>query len=163
MCMHVHFWALAMPLFGRVEKDKDDCDCLQIEGLKNYRYKSLLDKEEIARGGFATVFTACVPDENIKVVVKKYLRSDSIAKKIVLKEAHLLSTLNHPNVVHLEGICPDQFAILLEYVHFNYKPFGIDDIVTSLAEFLSVCECTSCDGIDSAVFLHAASDIAAGQ
>jgi hypothetical protein len=74
-----------MSLFSRVGSKtagKDDDLCLSdIEGLPRFEYRNLLEKEEIARGGFAAVFTAVIPGKKEKVVVKRHLDSDEGSKK----------------------------------------------------------------------------------
>lgn len=61
-----------------------------------------------------------------------------------------------------KGVCTDQLAILLEYVYFDFVPIGTNELIHSLAEFLSICERSSCDGIDTSVFVHVAMDVATG-
>lgn len=156
-----------MSFFGRVGKkaqgQNEYLRSADIEGLPRFEYSKLVDKEEIGRGGLAAVFTAVLPANNEKIVVKKYLDSDETTKKMLLKEARLLRTLNHANIVELKGICVDQFAILLEYVYFDFMPIcANEEVINSLAEFLSVCERSSCDGVNTAVFFHAAMDVASG-
>jgi serine/threonine protein kinase len=130
-----------MSLFGRVGSKtagKDDLCLSDIEGLPRFEYRNLLEKEEIARGGFAAVFTAVIPGKKEKVVVKRHLDSDEGSKKTLVKEARLLHGLNHPNVVGFKGVCTDQLAILLEYVYFDFVPIGTNELIHSLAEFLSI-------------------------
>ena len=110
---------------------------------------------------FAVVFTAKLPDKS-KVVVKKLISADEETKKSLIKEARLLQNLRHANVVEFKGICTDQLSLLLEYAYFDFSPFGCDIQTHSLAEFLAVCEQSSCDGMNVAVFTHAAFDVASG-
>ena len=110
---------------------------------------------------FAVVFTAKLPDKS-KVVVKKLISADEETKKSLIKEARLLQNLRHANVVEFKGICTDQLSLLLEYTYFVFSPFGCDIQTHSLAEFLAVCEQSSCDGMNVAVFTHAAFDVASG-
>ena len=51
----------------------------------------------------------------------------------------------------------DQLCLLLEYAYFDFSPFGCNIQTHSLAEFLAVC-----DGMNVAVFTHAAFDVASG-
>ena len=76
-----------------------------------------------------------------------------------LKEARLLNTLRHQNIVSLKGRCSDRYALLLEYVYFDLKPFGVNEIVNCLQALLDKKNCAQ---IDSKVFYHAAKDIASG-
>ena len=150
-----------MSLFGNLVRTngttKSDID---FKELPIFSYKNLVDKEEIGVGAFAVVFTAKLPDKS-KVVVKKLISADEETKKSLIKEARLLQNLRHANVVEFKGICTDQLSLLLEYAYFDFSPFGCD-IQTHLTEFLAVCEQSSCDGMNVAVFTHAAFDVASG-
>lgn len=49
-----------------------------------------------------------------------------------------MASIKHPNIVPLKGIITeDPLAMILEYMSFSFKPFGLDIDVTSLSEFLS--------------------------
>ncbi len=52
--------------------------------------------------------------------------------------------------------------MLLEYVHFDFTPLGLKVSTHSLANFLAICEQSSCEGMDAKVFEHAALDVASG-
>ena len=103
----------------------------------------MVDKEEIGVGAFAVVFTAKLPDKS--KVVRKWMSADEETKKSLIKEARLLQNLRHANVVEFKGICTDQLSLLLEYAYFDCSPFGCDMQTHSHAEFLAVCEQSSCD------------------
>ena len=140
---------------GQTESD------LGFRELPIFSYKNLVDKEEIRVGAFAVVFPAKLPDES-KVVVKNWISADKETKKSLIKEARLLQNLCHANVVKFKGICTDQLSLLLEYACFDFSPFGCDIQTHSFAEFLAVCEQSSCDGTNFAVHTHAAFDVASG-
>ena len=151
-----------MSLFGNLVRiDEITRSGKDFGELPLFSYKSLVDKEEIGVGAFAVVFTAKLPDKS-KVVVKKLISVDEETKKSLIKEARLLQKLRHANIVEFKGICTDQLSLLLEYVYFDFSPFGCDIQAHSLAEFLVVCEQSSCDGMNVAVFTHAAFDVASG-
>ena len=90
-------------------------------------------------------------------MLTKKLRNLLLKKRDCSRE-----NLRHANVVEFKGICTDQLSLLLEYAYFDFSPFGCDIQTNSLAEFLAVCEQSSCDGMNVAVFTHAAFDIASG-
>ena len=152
-----------MSLFGNLVRTdgttKSDLDFreLPIFSYKNFSIKRKLESAHI----FAVVFTAKLPDKS-KVVVKKLISADEETKKYLIKEARLLQNLRHANVVEFKGICTDQLSLLLEYTYFDFSPFGCDIQTHSLAEFLAVCEQSSCDGMNVAVFTHAAFYVASG-
>ena len=127
-------------------------DC---SGLPVHDFKCLTNKEIIGKGAYGAVFTAnwqTVPDAGgksaaaEKVVVKKLLGEDILDKKTFVKEARIIQELKHPNIVKFKGICNNPFALILEYVYFDFQPFGIESKVSSLAEFLGVLEGSDCDG-----------------
>ena len=151
-----------MSLFGNlVRTDGTTKSDLDFRELPIFSYKNLVDKEEIGVGAFAVVFTAKLPDKS-KVVVKKLTSADEETKKSLIKEAPLFQNLRHANVVEFKGIRTDQLSLLLEYAYFDFSPFGCDIQTHSLAEFLAFCEQSSCDGMNVAVFTHAALDVASG-
>ena len=82
--------------------------------------------------GYSVVFTADIPftskheKANATVettVVKKMLSDDVLDKKTFIKEARILERLKHPNIADFKGICNNPFALVLEYVYFDFKPF----------------------------------------
>ena len=153
-----------MSFFGTLGKKQEDiCEtALAISDLPQYLYQCLVDKDVIGEGGFAVVFTAKLPENGKQIVVKKLLATNNEAKKSLVKEARLLSKLQHPNVVGFKGVYLDKYAVLLEYIHSNFAPIGQNTSVHSLAGFLSVCEQSNCEGMHTSVFFHAALDVASG-
>ena len=99
-----------------------------------------------------------------KVVVKKFLlnEDEEETRRLVLKEAKLLNSLTHPNIVKFKGICNDHYALLLEYMFFDFKPFDLDLNVNCLSELLCHFDKTDCQNISKVVFYQAASDVASG-
>ena len=153
-----------MSFFGNLRKvpKATTGQYVNISGLPQYSYKTLVDKEEIGIGGFAVVFTAKLPENDRTFVVKKLLDSSHEGRQSLVKEARLLSKLHHVNVVQFKGICVDQYALILEHVQFDFAPIGYDIKVNSLSDFLAVCDQSDCDGMHSSVFVHAALDVASG-
>ena len=83
------------------------------------------------------MFTTMLPSEyKKKIFVKKLLDSSAEARKSLVKEARIINQLNHANIVQFKGICLDQYAVLLEYAYFDFKPLGHESIVHTLAGFL---------------------------
>ena len=55
------------------------------------------------------------------------------SKRLFLKEARLLNKLNgHKNIVSFFAFCPEPYAIMLEYLCFDFSVFNADKKVTSL-------------------------------
>ena len=124
-------------------------DC---SGLPLYDFNCFENKEIIGNGSFGAVFTADwpTPDAAVgKVVLKKMLSEDILEKKTFVKEARILQKLSHNNIVIFKGICNNPFALVLEYVYFDFSPFGVKSKVSSLADFLTVLDGFNCHGFDS--------------
>ena len=90
--------------FGKLSKKQENiCETtLAISDLAQYSYQCLVDKDVIVEGRFPVVFTAKLPENGNQIVVKKLLATNNDAKKSLVKEARLLSKLQHPN--HSRGM-----------------------------------------------------------
>ena len=104
-----------------------DCSALPL-----YDSRCFTNKEIIGNGVYSGVFTADIPFTSKhgkanatvkKTVVKKMLSDDVLDKKTFIKEARILQRLKHPNIADFKGICNNPFALVLEYVYFDFKPF----------------------------------------
>ena len=42
----------------------------------------------------------------------------------LLKEAKILKSPNHPNLVNFKNICSQPLAVMFEYVSLSFSPFG---------------------------------------
>lgn len=82
------------------------------DGLPSFSFAELVNKDEIGRGGFSSVFTAEFPSGGGKVAIKKFLGVDEENRRILVKEAKLLNSLQHRNIVGFKGVCDDQYALL---------------------------------------------------
>ena len=96
----------------------------------------------IGRGSFGVVVKARHMVQGFvsdTVVVKKLLKESVDDQNEFVKEARMLYNLQHENVVSFKAFCERPSAIMLEYVQFDFSPFGddIDDKVHSLREFLA--------------------------
>ena len=70
------------------------------------------------------------------VVVKKLLRHHEREKRLFLKEARILNSLRNEHVVALKAVCETPLAMMLQYVYFDFAPFGLEGRVSSLQDFL---------------------------
>ena len=50
-------------------------------------------------------------------------RCDKTGKKF-FKDAKILESLNHPNLVNFKNICYQLLAVMFEYVSFSFSPLG---------------------------------------
>ena len=57
-----------------------------------------------------------------------------------MKEATILRGIKNEHVVRLKAACVDPCAIMLEYVYFDFAPFGGSERVSSLDDFLLLTE-----------------------
>ena len=90
----------------------------------------MLDKEEaIGRGSYGLVFVARSNSE--KVVIK-----DEKEKRLFLKEAKILHGIKSEDNVKFKAVCMEPCAMMLEYLFFDFAPFGGSEIVSSLDQFL---------------------------
>lgn len=113
---------------------------------EKFQFKDVKNKEYVAHGAFGTVFAGDYEDHNSemqKVVLKKLEGYSEDDRKAFKKEAMILRTLKHDNVVTFKAFCDDPMAIMLEHVSFNFKPFRIDKTVNSLQEFLKYVDQTT--------------------
>ena len=95
--------------------------------LPGFRYADLQHLEIIGQGSFSAVFTARLgveDDQSDTVVVKKLL--GGCDEKEFMKEAWMLHQIRHQNVVRFKWFCPNPCAIMLEFVYFDFSPFGED-------------------------------------
>ena len=81
----------------------------------------LLESEVLGTGGYGTVFKAVFKEKDVAVKAMFAERNDGpihIPQNIVAnmrKEALILSSLNHPNILRVFGIVPDSAWIVMEY------------------------------------------------
>ena len=115
--------AFKLPSFG-LERTKRS---LPLNDFPQFSWSELADKEEIGRGSFGCVFTAKTSDGD-SVVVKKLLRQHERERRLLLKEAQILKSLRHKNIVEMKAICENPLAMMLEYVFFDFAPFGLEDL-----------------------------------
>jgi len=115
------------------------------DGIKVWDYRKLKIQKQLGRGTFGTVYLAhCDEPEVTNPVVMKVmhqsLAAGDVVRKLFMKEAKLLTGLHHENIVRMYGICRNPLTIVMEYVVFDFSPFGHfrrDIKVNTLDMFLS--------------------------
>ena len=91
------------------------------------------------------------------------LRNGVENKRNFIKEARILRSLKHDNIVGFKGICNAPFALVLEYVYFDFTPFGDNIKVSSLGEYLSAIDVPDSEEfLSPRVFSTACRDIMTG-
>ena len=120
------------------------------DGIRIWDYRKLKIQKELGRGTFGTVYLANCdePDVTNSVVMKvmhQSLASGDVARKLFMKEAKLLTGLHHENIVRMYGICMNPLTIIMEYVVFDFNPFGhfrrgikvntLDRFLSEIAQF----------------------------
>lgn len=134
-------------------------------GIPLFDFSKFVNKEEIGKDAYGAVFTAThgVKKRPEKVIVKKMLGEDLHEQKNFVKEAKILQVLKHVNVVQFKGICKNPFALVLEHLYFDFKPFGMETVVSSLADFVNTLDTFDCEGFDGPhVFSTICKDIVTG-
>lgn len=141
----------------------------KVTDLPQFRYEDLEENGTIGRGSFGVVVKATHFEQGYvsnTVVVKKLLEESMEEEKEFIKEARMLYNLRHENVVAFKAFCQKPCAIMLEYVCFDFSPFGddIDKKVHSLREFVAfVDNQDALEGFnDSGFFTKIAKDVASG-
>ena len=131
-CFSVFKVVKICPDYGIFKNSSYKQTTLECSALPLYDSRCFTNKEIIGNGVYSAVFTADIPFTSKhgkanatvkKTVVKKMLSDDVLDKKTFIKEARILQRLKHPNIADFKGICNNPFALVLEYVYFDFKPF----------------------------------------
>lgn len=109
----------------------------RITGLPTFKYEDMEEIGVIGHGSFGVVLK--VKHLAPMVVIKKLSDSEEIDdQKEFVKEARMLFTIQHNSIVSFKAFCQRPYAIMLEYVHFDFSVFSnCDKKVHSLQEFLA--------------------------
>ena len=124
--------AFKFPSFGSLARPKKTSN---FDGFPQFSWDDITDKEEIGRGSFGCVFTAKRSNGEL-VVVKKLLRQHERETRLFVKEARILNSLRHKHIVEMKAVCENPVAMMLEYVFFDFTPFGLEGCVSSLENYL---------------------------
>ena len=102
---------------------------------EKFKFEDLQEKEVIGRGSYGIMYKARYHDKT--VVVKNIMGESAEGEENFVKEAKLLRSLQHKNIVALKKFCNTPCAIMLEYVCFDFLPFEIPKQVSNLVDFLN--------------------------
>ena len=104
-------------------------------GLPLFKFEKLESKELIGHGSFGTVYKGIY---NSQTVVAKQLRGESQEEEdCFIKEARLMNTIDHENVVKFKAFSTTPLAIMMEYLHFDFSLFDVSKSLSNLVEFLN--------------------------
>ena len=81
-------------------------------------------------------------------VVVKVL--EGVDNEDICLEAKFLNELDHPNKVQFKGICLES-GIMLEYMVFDLKPYGVNVEVHNLSELIKNLSRQDCRGYKSLI------------
>ena len=97
-------------------------------------------KETIGEGTYGKVLL-CVKNK-VELILKELKDDDEGGQRLFYKEARLLNSINHENIVAFNSVLDDPLktAYLMEYVSFDLKPFSQSGQVSSLKELLSMLD-----------------------
>ncbi|XP_028391896.1 calcium-dependent protein kinase 2-like [Dendronephthya gigantea] len=112
-------------------------ECRAAIDIPSFSWRDFTNKEELGMGSFGSVYRGQYNSNNDDVVVKVLRGHNRESKRLFLKEARLLSKLKgHKNISSFIAFCTEPYAIMLEYLCFDFTVFEVNKKVTSLGEFL---------------------------
>ena len=105
--------------------------------VPKYVPRRLIRQEELGPGSFGIIWKGVYGDKEI--VIRKAISSDNEEIKLFVKEANLLMQLSSSeHIVPFLMACSEPLSMLLEYVSFDFTPFGVAmKRCSSLSSFLS--------------------------
>ena len=93
------------------------------EGLLNFVWSDVKDKDEIGKGSFGSVMKGNYIPNGKVVVVKRFFGEGDSHLRNVAKEAKMLKSLCHPNITQFMGVCSKPLALMMEYEYFDFTLF----------------------------------------
>ena len=109
--------------------------CKSNDDLESFDFGELKEKEVIGYGAYGLVYKGRFREET--VVVKKVSSESADDEDCFTKEAKLLKSLKHKNVVEFKGFCSSPVSIMLECMCFDFAPFELSKEVCNLNDFLN--------------------------
>ena len=108
-------------------------------GLPMFDWKNVTNERKLGVGSFGSIYLANYGERN--VVVKKLRGESADAKRRFLKEAEMLNAINHQNIPNFFGFSDAPSGLTMEYVAFDFAPFGLDKTVSTLEDFYPFVNC----------------------
>ena len=105
------------------------------QDLPSFNYEKVLTKEQIGNGAYGLVYKG---KYNNEIVVTKKLQGESADEEnCFVKEATLMFSLKHDNIVGFKAFSSSPCAIMMEYLCFNFSLFEISKEISNLVDFLN--------------------------
>jgi serine/threonine protein kinase len=106
--------------------------------LPSFNYENVELREQIGHGAYGMVCKGKYNKFNNEVVVIKKLSGESANEEnCFVKEARLMFSLNHENIVTFKAFSSFPCAIMMEYLCFNFSIFEIQKELNNLTDFLN--------------------------
>ena len=126
-----------------------------------FQYDDVSGMSMIGQGSFGKIYRGIY---NAKEVVVKVL--EDVDNEDICQEAKFLDKFAHPNIVQFKGICLEEGGIMMEYMVFDLKPYGVNVEVHNLSDLIKNLFRPNCRGyknlimdaaqctLDGLTFLH---------
>ena len=133
------------------------------DGLPLCKPSDVKRLKTIGRGSYGHISLCQMQGKDY--VLKELIVDDVDSKKLFLKEARVMNNLNHQNIVKFNSIYKEteigNHGIIMEYLAFNFEPFGQEFVAHSLRDLLKCIDNYDCEGFEH---LHqfVATDVCSG-
>ena len=77
--------------------------------------------------GKETFGLAYKADYKGEIVVKKILGESTDDEDCFIKEAKLMNSIHHENILSFKGFCSTPYPIMMEYLCFEFLPFELSN------------------------------------
>ena len=141
---------------------------------KSFKFPGIIKKRKAVSHGLPTFDLGKVTNlrelgdyvcgvEIQSVVVKKLRGESEDAKRRFVKEAKLLNGIKHPNIPSFLGFSNVPYPLMMEYVAFDFAPFGLQKTLYNLEDFYHFVDCEFNFKIFDDVITICMRDIVKGQ
>ena len=89
--------------------------------LPSFQYHQVLEKQLIGQGAYGRTYKG---EHQSQEIVLKML--EDLDEEDMKREARFLSKLIHPNIVQFKSICLEESSIMLKYMAFDLKKYGVN-------------------------------------
>ena len=105
--------------------------------ITEFQFKDVVKGDFVGSGGFGATF---IGQYRGKEVALKELNARETEHQKFIKEAKIMSCLNHPNIVEFQGVCYEPFMFMMEYVCFDLSAFGVSRKMNTLDQLIKYCD-----------------------